>query len=281
MAEEKQASYRQFPAMLGLTRLRGIRPSAYTMHEHFELYRVRSGSVEVTVDGITQTLFPGDIVLLAPFVFHRNAGSDDLELEVLTAAPHICPELSRIFGVRKPASPIMTARQVPPFIAALLDALIDALLRSPNLQAYLREDKDVYHLSRENCAGLQPYLSVLLLELGRSVPMQDSDGSQGGSMHKILQYCTANFHQELNRKSVAQACQVSPGLISLTFRQMGTSFRDYINHLRVNHAYTLLMNTKKPITEIIYESGFSNQGTFNKNFQSCFGKSPRDIRHGR
>jgi len=78
---------------------------------------------------------------------------------------------------------------------------------------------------------------------------------------------------------VAKACKVSPGFISQSFQRLGISFRDYINNLRISHAYELLVNTKKPITEIIYESGFSNQGTFNRNFQDRFGRSPRDLRH--
>lgn len=271
----------RFDGAVRYLRLEGIFPTPYTMHEFLELYLLRSGTMHITIENETYTLNPGDLVVLAPFTFHSNDVSYDAVLDVVMAAPHICPEIDQFFREQKLACPVVRGSDVPPLILAILDRFQTLIPALPHKLQPAREPCLSYLMGTEDCAPIRTYLSVLLLELQQAVDLVPSDGQGGGAMQRVLQYCTTNFQQDLTRDSVAKACKVSPGFISLIFNRLGISFRDYINTLRISHAYELLVNTKKPITEIIYESGFSNQGTFNRNFQDRFGRSPRDLRHGK
>ena len=276
-----QPDKNRFDGAVRYLRLQTILPSPYTMHEFLELYILRRGSLEITVDGVTSLLQAGDMVILAPFTFHSSADSRDAELEILMAAPHTCPQIDRLFQGKKLADPILRADSVPPLVLAMMDRFSTLFPTLPGKTLDERPIRQSHLLRTEDCGIIRHYLSVLLLELEQNISLIPTDGQGASAMQRVLQYCTTNFQQELTRESVSKACKVSPGFISLIFQRLGVSFRDYVNTLRISHAYELLVNSKKPITEIIYESGFSNQGTFNRNFQDRFGRSPRDIRHGK
>ena len=257
----------------------GMIPYPYTMHEHFELFRVRKGSLTVSIDDVLVTLKEGDVSLTAPFVFHKSDQSPDSIVEMMSIAPHLCSEVAQLYSKQKPKLPYILEANLPPLVKNLLDAIPEIIKKTTENSG--GEAHETYTLGREQCTDIQPYLSVLLLELTKSIELVPSDGHNINSMQKVLKYCTANFTQDITRHTVAQNCNVSLGMISQTFNRLGTTFRDYINTLRINRAYQLLVTTRKPITEIIYECGYSNQGTFNRNFHAQFGKSPRDIRHGK
>lgn len=57
------------------------------------------------------------------------------------------------------------------------------------------------------------------------------------------------------------------------------NLNDYINSLRIEHACRLLLaDKKKPVFEVMYESGFNTKGTFNLAFKKITGKTPTQIR---
>jgi AraC-like DNA-binding protein len=68
------------------------------------------------------------------------------------------------------------------------------------------------------------------------------------------------------------------GVVNKFFR---LSFLGVVNRYRVNYACDLLVNTEKGITEISMICGFESTRSFNRNFRSITGVSPRDYRSGR
>lgn len=271
--------YNRYGGIFRYVEFNGMLPYPYTMHEHFELFRVKKGSLTVTIDDVLVTLEEGDVSLTAPFVFHKSELSPTATVEMMNIAPHLCSEVAHLYNKQKPRQPYIRKANLPPLVNDLLDT-IPSIIQGMTKDIGM-DGNHTYALGPQKSTGIQPYLSVLLLELTRCMELVPSDEHNINSMQKVLKYCTANFAQEITRHIVASDCNVSLGMISQTFNRLGTSFRDYINTLRINRAYQLLITTKKPITEIIYECGYSNQGTFNRNFYAQFGKSPRDIRHGK
>lgn len=253
-----------------------MRSFPHTMHEHFECFYVRRGEVTATIDGITVTLRPGDLSFVAPFIFHQNDYAPDVLVDVLIFSPQVCANAAQLFSSRKPVQPFLRKADVPPLVAQLLDSLPQVFSSIPSA-THSHEDS-CCRLNQEDCGNLSAYLSVLLLELEKAMPLVALESASISSMQNILAYCSANYTQDISRETVAQACHVSIGVVSQTFARLNTSFRDYINFLRISKAYYLLTTTKTPITEIIYECGYSNQGTFNRNFYAQFGQTPRQVR---
>lgn len=266
-------SHNKLPAVVHYGRYTTVAHHPFTMHERFELLYVRKGTLTLNIDKSTVTLHAGDLALIVPFAFHKNAPAGDFSVEFFSISPQLCPDAAYLFGANRPARPYLRSHEISPLLRELLVAIPEIITKK---SAAANGDK--YRLTLEESKPLQPYISVMLLEVTKKMTLLPVDTRNIPSMQKILHYCSTNFNQEITRDSVAEHCGVSLSSISQTFANLGISFRDYINTLRINRAYQLLTTTKKPITEIIYECGYSNQGTFNRNFQLQFGKSPRDLR---
>ena len=279
MANMMPGSYNQYGGAFRLVRFDSMLPYPYTMHEHFELFYIKKGSITLTIDDVTVTLHEGDLSLTVPFVFHKNELAPTAVVEMMNIAPYICSEAAQVFGNKRPLRPYLRSNEISPLVRELLTTIPSFVKELQPPKHYAEVHSTSYAFSRDRCSPIQAYLTVLLLELSHNMPLVEINERNITTMQKVLKYCTANFNQEITRHSVSRDCNVSLGMISQTFNRLGTSFRDYVNTLRINRAYQLLTTTKKPITEIIYECGYSNQGTFNRNFQLQFGKSPRDVRH--
>ena len=68
------------------------------------------------------------------------------------------------------------------------------------------------------------------------------------------------------------------GVVNKFFR---LSFLGVVNRYRVNYACDLLVNSEKGITEISMICGFESTRSFNRNFRSVMGTSPREYRSGK
>ncbi len=95
----------------------------------------------------------------------------------------------------------------------------------------------------------------------------------------------AVFYMEQNISSLLNTDDVA-GEIGLSTRQLERLFQvflrespaGYFRKLRLRHANWLLHNTRRPITDIAIECGFSDSSHFAKRFREFFGHSPGHTR---
>jgi len=238
------------------------------MHQQFEMLYVRHGRLHGSIDGMDTVLSPGDLALMAPFVRHQWDVSRNATVDILVFSPQLCPEAARIFATKRPKRPILYRNEIPTLALHLMRAIAELLPAG--------QKDSMVSLPRPHPAEL--YLSVLVLELVKATGLEDTPGASLSATQRILNFCANSFTQDISRETVAAACEVSPSTVSQTFARLGTTFREYINDLRITRAHHLLHTTERPITEIIYECGYSNQGTFNRNFAAKYGHPPRELR---
>lgn len=58
----------------------------------------------------------------------------------------------------------------------------------------------------------------------------------------------------------------------------GTSFSEYLNHIRLERAKDMLCNTDHIVSEIALDCGFQNVSYFNRLFKKQFNRTPKEIR---
>ncbi len=102
----------------------------------------------------------------------------------------------------------------------------------------------------------------------------------------LLKYIIRNLAIFLHifKESVTLSCMAhdlgcSPYVLSRVFS--GTfhrNFNQYLNSVRLDYACALLKHTSQPITEILLNSGFESQRTFNRVFREFYHMSPREYR---
>ena len=100
--------------------------------------------------------------------------------------------------------------------------------------------------------------------------------NEGKRMNDILQFTFNNAHRKIYIDEVAQIANLSTEAFCRYFktRTMKT-YTTFLNEVRISNASQLLINNKdKSITEISFETGFSNLSNFNRVFKRITGKTP-------
>lgn len=70
-------------------------------------------------------------------------------------------------------------------------------------------------------------------------------------------------------------------MTSLSFeirRRTGKTYLDLVHEKRVSRACFLLRNTSLPVSQIVYEVGYSNASFFHRLFKKIVGVSPKKVR---
>lgn len=96
--------------------------------------------------------------------------------------------------------------------------------------------------------------------------------------HDIQRHLTDNT---LSINQVAMRQGISPQYIRSLFNTEGLTFSDYVNQVRLEHAYQILnnpLNHQLNILTIAYNLGFNNVSWFNNLFKKRFGMNPSDVR---
>lgn len=98
-------------------------------------------------------------------------------------------------------------------------------------------------------------------------------------IHTAMKYLAEHFQEDISRDDVAAVANLSASHFSrLLNKELGKSFRDILNQLRVDRAAELLARTDKDLLQIALEVGFSDQSYFTKVFRRHFHLTPRDYR---
>jgi len=102
---------------------------------------------------------------------------------------------------------------------------------------------------------------------------------ESDTLKKALKIINANFSTKINLEEIAGQIHVNTSYLSYLFKlEMGLSFTEYVNTLRINTAKNLLMKTNMSIIDISLQSGFSDQSYFTKVFKKIEVCTPKEYR---
>lgn len=107
----------------------------------------------------------------------------------------------------------------------------------------------------------------------------DSSEGQQYFIEQSLKYIKDHFREKLTLEMVASEIYMNPKYFSQVFnKEMGISFSNYVNSLRIKHACRLLETTDFPAYRISMECGFSDPAYFNRVFRNKMNMTPLDYR---
>lgn len=92
-------------------------------------------------------------------------------------------------------------------------------------------------------------------------------------------YVQKHLGRSITLKEVARTVCLSPSYFSTLFRkQTGTSFKAYLERVRLKKAIDLLLNTDAPICEIARQVGYDDANYFARVFRKAHGIAPTEFR---
>ncbi|MFC5609555.1 AraC family transcriptional regulator [Variovorax soli] len=113
-----------------------------------------------------------------------------------------------------------------------------------------------------------------------TVQMQGAEGdAQVDQINGVVNRIIDNVGEPISMSDVARELGMSESRFSRFFRRStGNSFTDFVNHVRINSACHLLMQTDHLVTDICYQVGFNNVANFNRRFLEIKGMTPTEFR---
>jgi len=95
----------------------------------------------------------------------------------------------------------------------------------------------------------------------------------------ITDYIRTNYTKELSLESVAEIFGYSPTYLSHLFRAYaGTSYKAYVQSVRIEYAYRELVHTDHTIGDVAADNGFANSKAFTREFKRKYGMLPSEFR---
>lgn len=142
--------------------------------------------------------------------------------------------------------------------------------------------------STPTLGGLQlikNYLEILLINILRDETEKDGKNkifipsTGGGLAQKIIKLLNENIEGSLSIEEIVNKLNYSKTYVFRSFKkQTGTSVIAYYNHLKIERAKTLLVETDLTLTKISDSLCFDTQSYFSKTFKKLTGYSPLHYR---
>ena len=124
------------------------------------------------------------------------------------------------------------------------------------------------------CYKLQEAIDVFTDCMFEHVPSKNSE-----IVKKAIQYISQNFANPLSLEDVADQVHLNPTYFSTMFKQStGSSFKEYLNMVRIEESKRLLANTDYSLIDIAVATGFEDQSYFSKVFKKFTGLTPKQYR---
>lgn len=243
-------------------------------HEYYEFFFLNSGSCSYTVNQTVHHLSAGDLFFVTPGDYHstRYEGTSSCERTIVYCSPHIFPdyfvsEHSALMQALSRSGKVVMEKKGK----TQLEALIQGMLAENNFP-----DKHSNHI-------LQLQMMAFLLMLDRSgifvYEQLKKIADISSDIDDTLQYIAKNFTMPLTLEEVAKEVNLAPSYLSRKFKKVtGTTFKEYVNFIRIKQATQMLLTTDDSITKIALNCGFNSSNYFKDCFRRINGMSPRDYR---
>lgn len=233
-------------------------PFPQHVHDVAEFVHLTEGEAEFLVDGNRYALKPGDTIAIFPLVPHQylRFSQDAKGLSVFLISNAIA-EYQTVLTSLRPVIPVIGR-------SALRE---DAGYTLSRLNELMNKSEPAFDL-----AFVHLFLSHLfsVMKLKPACVCTDKNLAI-----RVIEYITANYQQPLLLQNTADALGISASHLShLMSQQLGIGFRQYINTMRVNHAKTLIAETRMSMADIATQCGYTTQRSFNRAFLEVCGVTP-------
>lgn len=99
------------------------------------------------------------------------------------------------------------------------------------------------------------------------------------NLQDILDYIDDHYSENLSLQEISDKFNYSVSYIVKTFKKYSnTTFKDYLTHTRLINGESLLLNSRKSITNIALDLGFSSVKAYNNSFKNIYQVTPKEYR---
>ena len=255
-------------------RVPGFSMSYEHIHTYCEFFYLKKGNCIYSVNKNLYHLSAGDVFIVAPGDSHCTQYEGTVPCERIVIYCHL-DILPQTFWNAHPDILEYLSRSgkvaLTPSGRIQLEKLLNDMLQENNIP-------DQY--SHEILTLL---MRTLLLEIRRDGIFVYEKVKQNTGISSAIEdalcYIAQNFAMPLTLEEVAEKVNLGPTYLSRKFRNVtGTTFREYVNYIRIRQACQMLLTTDDSITKIAVNCGYNSSNYFKDCFRKANGVSPRTYR---
>lgn len=223
------------------------------LHQSFEFITVTAGEMQIYIDDKIYSLRKGESVLIFPHQLH-SITSENSKHMLCIFSPELVKAYASKFLNKKPACNTVSLDRY----------LIDAL------------DKLIENSSTFEKKGI---LYSICAEFDKTAEYIKRLSYDESLLQNIFEFVEENFNNNCELSALSNKTGYSYSYLSRCFKKTtGISFNTYVNRYRINNACYLLNNTNFSILQCALESGYKSIRSFNRNFISVLGITPKEYR---
>lgn len=243
---------------------------AYHWHVEYEIIRILTGTLHVTMDEKEFTATPGDIVFVNSGILHSGIPSD-------------CVYQCIVFDMN---AFLKNNPRCSTYIKQIIDhsAFVYHHFTPKNQQIH-QIVWDIFNAMESQKTGyelivfgeLYHFFGVVFSEqlYFSDSPQDRRDYRKIMQLKKVLDYMEANYSSPVTLEQLSASVNMSPKYFCRFFYQMTHRTPiDYLNYQRIEHASYQLATTDVSVTEVAYNCGFNDLSYFIKTYKKYKGITP-------
>jgi len=111
---------------------------------------------------------------------------------------------------------------------------------------------------------------------GATTPSVEEAFDYYAPLARVREFVDANLDEDLSLTQASRVARLSPKYFSAYFKlRTGIRFRDWIAHVRIERAKSLLAEKNRAVTRVALAVGFKDVRTFQRAFKKVTGMTPR------
>ena len=242
-------------------------------HRALEILYIQEGELEVTVESGLYLLKAGQCMLINSKVPHATKclhGNKGLLMQIpISFIETYIPDINRLMFVyncaaKNPLQPEKTER----------------VKETLNRMMLINEIKPEGFLLRFNSL-----LFELLFQLYHNFRVEisksalDKQTKNLSRLDPVIQYTADHYKQPISLEEIAETAALKPEYFCRFFKKnMGITYLEYLNEVRLSKIYQDLLNTDIPVVRLLEAHGFTNYKLFRRMFREHFKDTPSNIR---
>ena len=265
-------------------------PVFYHCHEFLELFYVLEGQTEQVINGMRFHIKKGDICLIPPNVKHSISVFDSsIILNILIRQTTFEDIFSNFLRTENILSAFflsnMYSSKAPDYIIFHTDPQ-----NEPHKQTDDKVRKLILGMYEENMnpdsfsqdmlqAELHRLFIILLRQCSSSYELPPDVNKNTMLRFDIIRYIQENRF-DISLYKLADTFHFTPQYASKLIKQLtGKTFTEIVLNMRMERACSLLSDTKIPVGDIAWQTGYINPEHFIRTFKKKYGVTPGEYRH--
>lgn len=240
-------------------------------HKEIELISITEGSADFYINAQLYRAQKGDILVIPPYAIHRA----DISANCITSYYCICfdlkllcdEELKNGLETNTLSAENLIIKEKP--YASSAAGYIE--------NAFLACEQNKMGWELEATGNMSLLFGLLKKHSCFTENLQDKNEQK--FVREIMAYINQHFSEMITSRTAADTLYMNQSYFCRLFKKtFGCCFADYITAYRLEKAKIYLTNTKMPVSQIAFQTGFNSCSYFGKAFKEKYGTSPLSYR---